>query len=118
MNTPNASGVLATGSAIKAAKRIRVSGAVKAVVKAWFNRLITSGGVAAGATKPHQVSTVNPGSVCARLGTLGKASLRWAVVTPKASSLSARMLVAAVAKLSILKSTCPDNRASCTGCER
>ena len=48
-------------------------------------------------------------------GTSGRLGERASVVTASAFSLPARMLGAAVARLSKLKSTCPDSSASCAG---
>ena len=63
MNAPNCSGVLATGSAISVAKRVLASGEFSAATKAWLSLATTSLGVAAGATRPHQVSISKPLSV-------------------------------------------------------
>ncbi|MCY1379325.1 hypothetical protein D9M69_670320 [compost metagenome] len=74
-----------------------------------------SAGVPAGTTRPHQVSISKPGRVEATVGTSGTTLLRWAVVTARALSLPERMLAAAVARLSKLKSTWPESRPSCAG---
>src|SRR5450759_4876542 len=105
INVPNSSGVLGTGSASRVAKRVLVSGALSAATKAWLSRVSTSLGVAAGATKPHQVSIANPLRVSATGGTPGKALTGFNVVTARALSLHDRILGAAVARLSKLKST-------------
>ena len=84
---------------------------------AFFTPLVLEAifGVLAGATKPHHVSTSNPLRVSDMAGISGNALLRCAVVTANALSLPALMLGAAVAKLSKLKSTWPDNKANCAG---
>ena len=98
-------GVLGTGSAMRLANLVFVSGAFKACTKAWFKRWITVAGVPAGATKPHHVSTAKSFRLSAIAGTSGNAALRVGVVTASAKSLPVLMLGAAVARLSKLKST-------------
>ena len=98
MKAENCSGVLITGSAIIMPKRDLVSGVANAAAKAWCNRATMAGGVAAGATRPHQVSISKPLMVSDMAGISGKAALLWAVVTAKALSLPALILAAAVAK--------------------
>src|SRR5690606_9191318 len=115
MKAPNCSGVVGTGSAKRAAKRACVSGALSAATKAWFSLSRVAVGVPAGATRPHQVSIEKPLSVSATGGASGRKGLRCSVVTANALSLPALMLGAAVARLSKLKSTCPDSSASCAG---
>ena len=102
MSPANCSGVLGTGSAINCAKRVFVSGACKADTNAALSRDTTSRGVPAGAIRPHQVSISKPGSVSAMVGTSGSSGLRTDDVTASGSSLPARMLTAAVARLSRL----------------
>src|SRR5665647_483297 len=105
MKLPNSSGLLVTGSAISAANRVFASGDCNAVTNAWLSLAITSFGVPAGATRPHQVSIANPLSVSATGGASGNAGERVSVVTAIAFNLPERMLGAAVARLSKLKST-------------
>ena len=102
MNWPNCSGVVGTGSAISWAKRCCVSGAFSASVKAALSRPITSAGVLAGATRPHQVSTSKPLMVSAMAGTPGSRGEGRALVTASALILPALMLAAAAARLSML----------------
>ncbi len=105
MNWPNCSGLLGAGSAISNAKRDFTSGLCRAWVNAVLSLRTVSAGVAAGTTRPHQVSMLKPGRVSATVGTSGMVAVRCAVVTASALSLPARMLADAVARLSKLKST-------------
>ncbi len=72
-------------------------------------------GVPAAATKPHHVSISKPGKVSLKLGKSGRLAARRAVVTASAFSLPEAMLGAALARLSMLKSTWPDSKASWAG---
>ena len=83
-----------------------------AAVNAALSFSISSAGVPAGATTPHQVAMEKfskPASFT--VGTSGKRSERSSVVTAKALSLPLLMLLATVAKLSKVKSTSDESNA-------
>ncbi len=115
MNLSNSAGVEDTGSAIRVSKRVLVSGAASASAKARLSLSSTGLGVPAGATRPHQVSMAKPGKVLDSAGTPGSSVVGFSEVTANALSLPERILGAAAARLSMLKSTSPDSRASWAG---
>ncbi|MNT85082.1 hypothetical protein D3C72_2252030 [compost metagenome] len=88
---------------------------MRAATKALFSLSMMGLGVAAGATRPHQVSMEKPLNVADRGGTPGSEGEASSEVTARALSLPARMLGAAAARLSMLKSTSPASSASCAG---